>query len=389
MGQPVATAGLLISVLPLRLKAGSEASPDEQLEHVMSLKGTTLPKGSTKTLKYGPVCRAGAHCVSVTLNGAHIVGSPLQVTVGPAAPEARMCELRPYGSPAGGAAAANAALAAAGYHGAPPSGIHTHSGEATSEITLAVQLRDRYGNKCADANAAELAAVLAGGALRVIVQRQRASADRDAADAADVKAARSMLGGYGRGETDFDPGTHEPRALLPPSGSPAYEERVSTTITVAADEVASNGAAVDGRGRGGVGRGGSSGRGGSGGRGSARARRDDQPAVAPKTGPIGLLTVRLRIARAGVHLVSCAFRGELLQTMVVLMVKPGMPTARPRWALHGLDAHRTASMGTARPGCPPHGLDGHCTAWMGTARPRWALHGLDGHCTALMPTARP
>ena len=57
-GQPVASATLLISVLPLRRRPGSEASPDEQLEHTVHLRAP-LAKGSTKTLRYGPVCRAG------------------------------------------------------------------------------------------------------------------------------------------------------------------------------------------------------------------------------------------------------------------------------------------------------------------------------------------
>ena len=45
-----------------------------------------MSKGATKVLSYGPVCRSGAHLVCVILNGAHVGGSPMQITV---APEAR------------------------------------------------------------------------------------------------------------------------------------------------------------------------------------------------------------------------------------------------------------------------------------------------------------
>ena len=303
-------------MLPLRRKPGSEESPDEQLEQVLSLKGFSLPKGSTKTLKYGPVCRAGAHVVSVTLNGAHVVGSPLHVTISPAAPEPRMCLLRPPG--AASATAANSALAAAGYHGSPPAGVRTHTGETTKEIVLGVQLRDRYGNKCADDRAAEFAAELASGALSILVRRQKEpSRDDDELD----HSIRGLLGKFGKHDTDFDPGTHEPLALLPSEGSAAYEDRVSSRVAVAAEEASGGGSA-----RGGL----------------RRGPRATEAAVALKTGPVGLLTVRLNIARAGVHLVSCALRGELLPSMVVLVVRPGPAVSSACTAHDVIESERTA-----------------------------------------------
>ena len=90
-GQPTAPAALLVRVMPLQRRG--PAADDEHLEHRISL--PNLSKGTTQLIQYGPICRAGAHIVCVTLNGAHLVGSPLQIAVAPTEPEASKSELRP------------------------------------------------------------------------------------------------------------------------------------------------------------------------------------------------------------------------------------------------------------------------------------------------------
>ena len=130
-GQPAAPrTPLLVSVMPLRRKPGTEPAPDEKLEHLMTLPRDPLPKGTVRTIKYGPVCRSGAHVVWVTLNGAHVIGSPLHVTVAPLTAQASSCELR--------------ALGPNGLPKLPSSGgVSFAEVEATSELTLVLQLRDR------------------------------------------------------------------------------------------------------------------------------------------------------------------------------------------------------------------------------------------------------
>ena len=127
-GQPASPASLLISVVPLRRRQ-TDAAADERLEHFVTLKPGSATKGSTRTLKYGPVCRAGAHIVCVTLNGAHVVGSPLNVLVAPSVPDASQCELRPQIRGGGGRA--------------PAGGMHTSEAVATNEVVVGLQLRDR------------------------------------------------------------------------------------------------------------------------------------------------------------------------------------------------------------------------------------------------------
>ena len=205
VGQPISSGTLLISVLPLQRKPGSEPWPDEKLEQTVTVRGE-VKKGSSRTLKYGPVCRAGAHVVSVTLNGAHVVNSPLHVTISPGPPDATMTELVPLD----------------GRRGGGKSEVRTCTGEATSEIPIGVQLRDCYGNKCSDAAAYEIANEAA--AIRVNVRRQL-----------DDERFKSAAEGAGADmSTKFDPSTYEPSAFQPVEGSAAFEERVGVRLSVAA-----------------------------------------------------------------------------------------------------------------------------------------------------------
>ena len=163
-GQPVSSkTPLLISVMPLRRRPGSEQSPDERLEHSLALPRDPLPKGATRTVKYGPVCRAGAHVVWVTLNGAHVIGSPLQVVVSPGSAEASACELRVLGS-----------------NGVPrlpgAGGVSTTIADATKELSIVLQLRDRYGNRCTPSQAREIAEMSEDpAAIAILVVRRAAS----------------------------------------------------------------------------------------------------------------------------------------------------------------------------------------------------------------------
>lgn len=145
-GQPLRNpAALLVFAMPLRRQGKN--SPDEQLEKAIMLQ--PMAKGASKALRYGPVCRSGAHIVCVSLNGAHVVGSPMHVTVAPGAPEPTRCELVPSPSTTYGTAGAA-------------------RGEATREIVVWLQLRDRYGNRCTREAAIE---VVEHGDLAVSVTR--------------------------------------------------------------------------------------------------------------------------------------------------------------------------------------------------------------------------
>ena len=303
VGQPVASGSLLVSVLPLKRKPFSEPAHEEKLEQSIGIK-SQLAKGATRTIKYGPVCRAGAHVVSVTLNGAHVVGSPLHITVHPSPAEPGKCELRPLtGSSATAMPLSAGAIKAAGLPNLP-GGVYYHEGVATEEIVVGLQLRDRYANRCTLQAAAEVNAVQ--GSVRIMVRRQRTVNDgggaRDKVDSLgkdDAEAAHV--------ETGFDKSTQEPKALLPPSGTDAAAESVSSRITLAADEQqqalikAKKGAKIRGE----------------------DGRAHGSGAVAAR----GLLCVRLNIARAGIHLVTAALNGTLLPTSVIILVKPGPPRA--------------------------------------------------------------
>lgn len=305
VGQPVAQASLLISALPLRRKVGSDPSPDEHLEHTVHLRAPVV-KGATKTLKYGPVCRAGAHVVAVTLNGAHVIGSPLHILVHPAAAEARMCELRPYGAKQQGGVARGGGAGA----GKKAGGVQMQHGVATSDIVLGVQLRDRFGNKCATASAAEVAHDLAAN-LRVMVQRQHAPSD-------GMETPASLLGKPLN--TDFDPRILEPRALQPALGSPAAEDRLSYTFAVAGDD-------------------------GDHGNRRSSCRDGTGPHAATNSAAgsaSGLLLVKLQIARAGLHLVTTSLHGEMLPSGIVVHVKPGPAKAAASTAHDVVEEERMA-----------------------------------------------
>ena len=229
-GQPVSTtSSLLVSVLPLRRPYGVDPPPDERLEHTAVFKPGGTAKGASRLIKFGPICRAGAHVVSVTLNGAHVVGSPLHITVTPGPPEPSVCELRPYRSLAAGHSdwcGANGAVLSC-------------SGVATGETLLAIQLRDRYGNRCTNSQAAELLAEGAASAGRL------GAADGYADGAAPYGVTQGLMqievgrhdgeGGGEGGGVAFDPATATPSALLPSQGSAAAAEHVACRIVVAAD----------------------------------------------------------------------------------------------------------------------------------------------------------
>ena len=83
-GQVVSSlpARIVVEVVPLQPRG--LVSTHEQLRHPFTLRDAT--KGEVRDVRFGPVCAAGPHLLSVTLNKAHIVGSPLQLFVRAAEP---------------------------------------------------------------------------------------------------------------------------------------------------------------------------------------------------------------------------------------------------------------------------------------------------------------
>ena len=294
-GQPAPPrTPLLVSVLPLRRKPGTEPAPDEKLEHLLTLPRDPLPKGAVRTVKYGPVCRAGAHVVWVTLNGAHVIGSPLHVTVGPSAAQASSCELR--------------ALGPNGLPKLPSSGgVSTAEVEATSELTIVLQLRDRYGNRCSADYASEL--LSEPGAVQVQVARKRAEES-----------------------LEHDPASVRPQALLPAVGSMAANEVVSKRVYLAgsADGMFTAAAAPGAKAK----------AGGAGSRGRGKENKDSADEAERATR--GLLSIGLRIARAGTHLVTASVRGASLPSCVVVEVRPGPPKAAMSTAHDVVETEATA-----------------------------------------------
>jgi hypothetical protein len=281
-GQPVSTASLLVSVLPLRRHLGSEPPAEERLEHSLHLHLDNHSKGSAKAIRYGPVCRAGAHIVSVTLNGAHCIGSPLQILVAPGPPEPSACEIVPLSKRAKG--------------GSGGGGVSTCSGEATTETVLALQLRDVYGNRCSTEQAALLAAD-----------------GRRAALAIDVSRGTEIEG--------MNEGV--PAALKPPKGSDAERDAASTRLFVPGkDGTLPPGSPSPSA------------------TATTSARRGAAPTAAERAGRSGrgqcepasvvgrgVLLVGVRIARAGMHLVSGTLNGVPLCASVLVDVRPGPPRA--------------------------------------------------------------
>ena len=286
-GQPSAGSSLLISVLPLKRR--TDGSPEERLERALAL--PKLPKGATRNLKYGPVCRAGAHIICVTLNGAHCAGSPLHITVSPAPPEASCCDLLPPGAPrphkgrfVAGVAAGDAGAGGAKHERKPP----VVSGAATEEIVVALQLRDRFRNSCANAHASDVAAspgMVAVDVVRVGGEPYEQDGDADA-----------------------------PSALLPPPGSPAAVGARETRLWTPA-AVLDEPTPLQGR----------HGRGRAGGRGGGRGRSSRKSAAGEGDVPDrrGVLMVGLRVARAGVYQVSAQLRGTALASTILVKVSAG------------------------------------------------------------------
>ena len=141
---------LVIQVVPMQDRA--IASPEEKLQRAIVLRDPF--KGERRTLRFGPVCGAGAHLLSVTLDGAHVIGSPLQLYVVPALPHAPECEVRALNTTS-----------------ARPSGrvVRECAGPAGKPILFAAVLRDQFGNPCTTAQAQ---AVIDAGELSAVVTRR-------------------------------------------------------------------------------------------------------------------------------------------------------------------------------------------------------------------------
>ena len=270
-GQPLRSpASLLMFVMPLRRRG--KPSPDERLEKSITLQ--PMAKNASKALRYGPICRAGAHIVCVSLNGAHVVGSPLHVLVTPNTMEPTMSELRPSPSASGSRSDAR--------------------GDATREIVVWLQLRDRYGNRCTREAAAEL---VERGELEVSVTRL-----------ANVDGSNpEQEAGY-------------PTALAPAAGTDAAAGVVTWAARLADDADALPPAGSGGGGRGGGGGGGA--RGGGGGSRSMVVAAD-MSAESPMEGSVrGVVCLLLRVAHAGVHTVS---RGSLTDASIPTPSSPHHP----------------------------------------------------------------
>ena len=270
-GQPLRNpAALLVFAMPLRRQGKN--SPDEQLEKAIMLQ--PMAKGASKALRYGPVCRSGAHIVCVSLNGAHVVGSPMHVTVAPGAPEPTRSELVPSPSTKYGTAGAA-------------------RGEATREIVVWLQLRDRYGNRCTREAAIE---VVEHGDLAVSVTRI----------------------------TNVD-GTHPeqqlgyPSALSPAAGSDAAKGLVTWTVRVVEES--------DGCAPGSASVGSKSGEGESG-EGGVSTR--------------GVVCLVLNVAHAGVHSVSARLEGLPLANALPLTVLPGPAKAAASTAHDAVEGETTS-----------------------------------------------
>jgi hypothetical protein len=287
-GQPLRNpAALLVFAMPLRRQGKN--SPDEQLEKAIMLQ--PMAKGASKALRYGPVCRSGAHIVCVSLNGAHVVGSPMHVTVAPGAPEPTRCELVPSPSTTYGTAGAA-------------------RGEATREIVVWLQLRDRYGNRCTREAAIE---VVEHGDLAVSVTRI----------------------------TNVD-GTHPeqqlgyPSALSPAAGSDAAKGLVTWTVRVVEE---SDGCAP-----------GSSSR-SEGSEKVPRGFREGSEKVPRSVGSEsgeggvstrGVVCLVLNVAHAGVHSVSARLEGLPLANALPLTVLPGPAKATASTAHDAVEGETTS-----------------------------------------------
>ena len=118
---------LVVQVVPLKSRMAAEAA-SEQLRRAIILRDPA--KGEGRTIRFGPVCVSGAHLLCVTLDGAHIIGSPLQLDVLPGVPDVMCCDVRP--------------LHRTGERELPKQ--RECHGEVGTPVAFAVQLRDRLSN---------------------------------------------------------------------------------------------------------------------------------------------------------------------------------------------------------------------------------------------------
>ena len=273
-GQPLRDpAALLVFAMPLRRRGKN--SPDEQLEKEIMLQ--PMAKGASKALRYGPVCRSGAHIVCVSLNGAHVVGSPMHVTVAPGAPEPTRSELVPSPSTKYGTAGAA-------------------RGEATREIVVWLQLRDRYGNRCTREAAIE---VVEHGNLAVSVTR-----------------IANVDGTHPEQQLGY------PSALSPAAGSDAAKGLVTWTVRVVEES--------DGRAPGSASR--------SVGSESVEVHAGAQYGVSTR----GVVCLVLNVAHAGVHSVSASLEGLPLANALPLTVLPGPAKAAASTAHDAIEGETTS-----------------------------------------------
>ena len=141
----------------LVVQVSSLESYDRAQESVSFRRALTIHnavKGEERAIKFGPITAAGGHLLSVTIDGAHVMGSPLQLVIHPAAPDAAHCDLRPLRKPG-----------------------RACGGPACEPIVFAATLRDRWWNVN---TLAQAQAAMAAGRLAASV-RKRPSTPPEAA----------------------------------------------------------------------------------------------------------------------------------------------------------------------------------------------------------------
>ena len=300
VGQPSKACVVSVEIEPTSKRA-KQRHAEENLKRDYDLAHPSLRKGEHVRLVFGPCMAAGPHLLSVTLNGAHVAGSPYTLAVRPAAASALSSEVRGAGAEKPGS-------------GAPRNAVYAVAGEA---FTFGVGLLDRFGNRLLDADARAVAessehaevsgvsrapeAVAAAGGLSLVswlaeppsLERLPPPRDRTAAggdtpqkdgDGDDEYGNYVYDDGADGGLEALDQRLLEPASFGPPA--PPYE--------------------VDG------------------------------------AGPRGVVRVTTRRREPGIHEGSLALGGRPLRERVRIHVSPAKPVASTSTA-HGRSARRTVA----------------------------------------------